>query len=778
MKNRLSKLLLIILLVVLVATLFVACKEKIDQEVVKAINEYFEGSEVAIQYVVGKYNNVTVVSVKSSAIKDSLQKDTISGIEFDYDRQTLLLAVKEGKVYTLKEAYCNLVFNASTLKAVQTDYKTNYAPSGTYTEIGNEVVLEAKVSMEDLGYVFHGTDLFYVEDDGTETPWDYYDDRVVLWIDNNFNDYRFTDTDFRMVNYKRVDIFTSHVSGQEHDHLAQGAHQYIVIELQQAGKENVLRAIETLRQLDFVMSAQVRTVTRIDETDDRLMEDGEYNAVLVAQDRFTSSWLTGYKVEIINNTLFIDGEEMGKLALGQVSQDNWGYPGFPDDFGIDYLSVVDGVDLASLMSVKNCFVIDSRNIFLGANYFYLISSNNNYYLLCAMKSEEDPFVGTWIIKVYLLDEKVDEATRNALNDHFKDSEVEVQHSFGEYNGATVVLVKSNAIADSLRKDTINGIELDYARQTQLLVVKDSQVYTLKDAYLNLLLDSTALHEIQTTYNDTVKLESGNQYAEIGDEIVLEAKYTMEDVGYVFRDTDLFLINSDGTETQWYYYDDMVFVTIDSAFKNYYFTDQDFAMVNYRRIEFFPKYAYDMYKDNFPEGFHHIILIELKDAGIDNILRAIETLSNLEFVLSAQVRIVTQIDGTNDRHMEDGEYNAVLVAQSIFFSSWYSNIKVEIKNNKLYIEDEEMGELLAGKLSPSAWDYPDSEDNVGIPLYNVVDGVDLNTLKAIEDCFVIDIKDNYNDCYYLISSNNNFYLLWASRIGIYRVYLLDEIGGGN
>lgn len=266
MKNRLFKLLIVFLLVVFVSTLFVAChNDALDEDVTKALNEYFNGGRYTIEHVFGEYNSATVVLVKSKHVINTLRKDTINGLEFDYARRTVLLAVKDGMVYTMRDAFLNLVTNTSMLTAIHTAYTSTVKldSSAQYKEIVSEVVLENKLSMEDLGYVFNGTDLFYVEENGEETPVEYYDDRVVLTVDKNFNNHYFTFWDFSMMNYSRIDFLTEYAHDLYKGKFPDDFHHVIVIELKNVGKESVLRAIETLSKLDFVMSAQVRVYKTI-----------------------------------------------------------------------------------------------------------------------------------------------------------------------------------------------------------------------------------------------------------------------------------------------------------------------------------------------------------------------------------------------------------------------------------------------------------------------------------------------------------------------------------
>lgn len=121
-------------------------------------------------------------------------------------------------------------------------------------------------------------------------------------------------------------------------------------------------------------------------------KNGEYNAVLVAQPIGFSSRITNLKVEIENNTLIIENEEVGVLSNGKINQDNW--------MNCSDYEVFHNIELVDLMNVKKCFVIGSTTNINGADCFYLITNENNQYLLFASKSED--CIG--IFKVYLLNE--------------------------------------------------------------------------------------------------------------------------------------------------------------------------------------------------------------------------------------------------------------------------------------------------------------------------------------------------------------------------------------
>jgi hypothetical protein len=127
---------------------------------------------------------------------------------------------------------------------------------------------------------------------------------------------------------------------------------------------------------------------------------------------------------------------------------------------------------------------------------------------------------------------------------------------------------------------------------------------------------------------------------------------------------------------------------------------------------------------------------------------------------------------NNSSFKNGEYNAVLIAQPIGFSSYITDLKVEIENNKLFIEDEEIGALSHGKINQDNW--------MNCSDYEVFHNEELVDLMNVKKCFVIGSTTNINgaDCFYLIANANNHYLLFASKsgdnVGIFKVYLLNEV----
>lgn len=147
-------------------------------------------------------------------------------------------------------------------------------------------------------------------------------------------------------------------------------------------------------------------------------------------------------------------------------------------------------------------------------------------------------------------------------------------------------------------------------------------------------------------------------------------------------------------------------------------------------------------------------------------------SKLFFILGVIFLSCLTFSCTNNHSVRNGEYNAVLVSQPIGFSSSITDFKVEIKNNKLLIEDEEVGALSNGKISQNNWM---SSDN-----YVTFHDVELDNLMSIEKCSVIESATDINgaNCFYLIANENGQYLLFAlkgeNHVGIFKVYLLNEI----
>jgi len=140
----------------------------------------------------------------------------------------------------------------------------------------------------------------------------------------------------------------------------------------------------------FVLGAILMSTGLFGCADKDSFENGEYNAVLVAQPFVFSSYVSDLKVEIKNNVLFIEDKEIGVLSHGKINQDSW--------MNLNDYEVFQNEELVDLMNIKKGFKIESSTSIKGADYFYLIEKENNPYLLFASKVED--YIG--IFKAYVL----------------------------------------------------------------------------------------------------------------------------------------------------------------------------------------------------------------------------------------------------------------------------------------------------------------------------------------------------------------------------------------
>lgn len=87
-------------------------------------------------------------------------------------------------------------------------------------------------------------------------------------------------------------------------------------------------------------------------------------------------------------------------------------------------------------------------------------------------------------------------------------------------------------------------------------------------------------------------------------------------------------------------------------------------------------------------------------------------------------------------------------------------------------NEEVGVLSNGKINHENW--------MSVSDYEVFQNVELVDLMNIEKGLVIESTTTINgaDCFYLITSKNSQFLLFAAKsedyVGIFKVYLLDKM----
>lgn len=197
--------------------------------------------------------------------------------------------------------------------------------------------------------------------------------------------------------------------------------------------------------------------------------------------------------------------------------------------------------------------------------------------------------------------------------------IDVIRTFGTYKGYDIVLAQSDAISNTNRQDTINGINFKYSGKTQLLAIKSNNICTLKEAYLDIIVDSSILREIKTVYDQTFKAVDGEEYTEIGDEIVLQKKEIWDE----------HISNI---------HDDWFVVTIDINFYKHYFDGSEFSMIDIKHFDEGDRERFERERELSPNLNKSFILI-LNNPGKDNILNAIRTLEQLDYVVKAYPRLV-------------------------------------------------------------------------------------------------------------------------------------------
>lgn len=136
---------------------------------------------------------------------------------------------------------------------------------------------------------------------------------------------------------------------------------------------------------------------------------------------------------------------------------------------------------------------------------------------------------------YELTSEEKEKINNAFEKYIEKQDIttplsfELKKCYGKYNEGYVVLYKSNHISPTYRKDTINNVEIKYAPNEQMFVYFEEKIYSLKDAYLNILIQTKELTLISSKYmfyNVQAECE------EIGQEIVLEEKILYSEENHI------------------------------------------------------------------------------------------------------------------------------------------------------------------------------------------------------------------------------------------------------
>ena len=215
------------------------------------------------------------------------------------------------------------------------------------------------------------------------------------------------------------------------------------------------------------------------------------------------------------------------------------------------------------------------------------------------------------------DNTQDTELTKTFNNYFGTNDVKIVRNFGSFRNGDIILVKTGSIENTLRKDSIDGIVFNYQKRMQLFAVTSDEVYPLKVAFLNLIVDLSTLTKVKEEYDKLYKTSDDANYAENGIAIVLESKYIWD--GYV----------------DWDFPDDSVVIVADKNFNNYILSIQDFYMLDVNRVECLTELLIDIYHGNYPENFNHIYELTISNAGKEEVIKAIRILEKLDFIRSAE-----------------------------------------------------------------------------------------------------------------------------------------------
>ena len=247
-------------------------------------------------------------------------------------------------------------------------------------------------------------------------------------------------------------------------------------------------------------------------------------------------------------------------------------------------------------------------------------------MLCGCKNSPDE--GELLVDVEPISMS-DEEIMERLDDYFH-VDFEVLENFGGFTKAYVVLVKTNnTIESSLRKETINGIEFKYSPYMRLYAVTPEEVLNLKDAFLDVQIDSISLREVKVAYDGLYKTVDVDEYLEIGEPIVLSEKNIWDETYEQYYDFKYH---------KWKYFEvdyQTIKVKVDGNFSNHQFTIDDFNMLILEDFELETKSAFTYYKDGVPLTYRHVIKLKIKNKGENNLTKAIRILEELDFVISAR-----------------------------------------------------------------------------------------------------------------------------------------------
>lgn len=193
---------------------------------------------------------------------------------------------------------------------------------------------------------------------------------------------------------------------------------------------------------------------------------------------------------------------------------------------------------------------------------------------------------------------------------------ELKGFYGKFNNAILILYKSEYISNEYRKDTINKIEFKYRPYEQMFVYANEKIYSLKDAYLNILIQSEDLKKARSNY-ELRNMFNEEEWIEIDNEIILEEKTTFNEEEH----------------TGW----PVVSIYIDKNFMHYQFTQEVFKVdLPVKKFIWATQIPYEIYSQKigkFPDDFRQLYVIKFtQDVTNEELFGYIRKLESYDFVL--------------------------------------------------------------------------------------------------------------------------------------------------
>jgi hypothetical protein len=138
-------------------------------------------------YLSSKYAIVNLYSEKG--IEKSYRKETFINYSFNYDYHQQTFIIQNNKLYTLKDAFTNLIINYQDLCSLIENMYINYENlnGNTYQEIGDQTIYEM-TKFDNWQHFTYDYEFYKPEE---------FVSQIEVYIDNNFRKHVFTIDDFK-----------------------------------------------------------------------------------------------------------------------------------------------------------------------------------------------------------------------------------------------------------------------------------------------------------------------------------------------------------------------------------------------------------------------------------------------------------------------------------------------------------------------------------------------------------------------------------------------------